>query len=140
VRPSIKVITLGVGDLERALAFYRDGLGLPTEGIVGTEFEDGAVAFFRLEGGLILALFPRDSLARDANLPPCPASPASFSIGHNVGSKAEVDSVLALAAKAGARIPQPARDRAWGGYTGYFQDLDGHLWEVVWNPAWEGQG
>jgi len=135
VKPSIKVLTLGVDDLDKALAFYRDGLGLPTEGIVGTEFEDGAVAFFRMEGGLILALFPRQSLAKDSKLAPGPPSPASFSIGHNVGSKQEVDAVMAQAAKAGARITDPAHDRAWGGYTGYFQDLDGHLWEVVWNPA-----
>jgi hypothetical protein len=139
MRPAIKVLTLGVADLEKSLAFYRDGLGLPTEGIIGTEFEDGAVAFFRLEGGLILALFPRDSLARDAKLPPGPSSPTSFSIGHNVGSKQEVDAVMALAAKAGARITDPPHDRVWGGYTGYFQDPDGHLWEVVWNPAWKEQ-
>jgi catechol 2,3-dioxygenase-like lactoylglutathione lyase family enzyme len=139
VRPKIKVLTLGVGDLDKALAFYRDGLGLPTDGIIGTEFEDGAVAFFRMEGGLILALFPRQSLGKDAKLTPGPPSAASFSIGHTVGSKQEVDAVMAQAAKAGARITDPARDRAWGGYSGYFQDLDGHLWEVAWNPAWEGQ-
>jgi catechol 2,3-dioxygenase-like lactoylglutathione lyase family enzyme len=137
MQPRITVITLGVSDLDKALAFYRDGLGLPTEGIIGTEFEHGAVAFFRMEGGLILALFPRESLAHDAKIAPGPAGPAAaFSIGHNVGSKQEVDAVIAQAANAGARITDAAHDRAWGGYSGYFQDPDGHLWEVVWNPAW----
>jgi hypothetical protein len=136
MKPKIKVLTLGVRDLEASLAFYRDGLGLPTKGIVGTEFEDGAVVFFELDGGLALALFPQTALARDAGLPVSPPSPA-FSIAHNVGSKQEVDEVMAQAASAGARITRPARDLAWGGYTGYFQDPDGHLWEVAWNPAWE---
>jgi catechol 2,3-dioxygenase-like lactoylglutathione lyase family enzyme len=136
MKPKIKALTLGVRDLEASLAFYRDGLGLPTKGIVGTEFEDGAVVFFELDGGLVLALFPLTALARDAGLPVSAPSPA-FSIAHNVRSKQEVDEVMAQAASAGARITQPARDLAWGGYTGYFQDLDGHLWEVAWNPAWE---
>lgn len=136
---SISVITLGVEDLENALAFYRDGLGLPTEGIIGTELEGGAVVFFRLHGGLILALFPRVELARDAGLEASEPSygAAEFSIGHNVGSKEEVDRLMAQAAAAGARIIDPGRDRVWGGYSGYFQDLDGHLWEVVWNPDLE---
>lgn len=134
MKPRITVLTLGVADLNAALAFYRDGLGLPTQGIIGEEFEDGAVAFFNLSGGLILALFPKSSLAKDSNLPLAASSPASFSIGHNVNSKAEVDAVLKQAQAAGATIPEPAGDRFWGGYSGYFQDLDGHLWEVVWNP------
>jgi catechol 2,3-dioxygenase-like lactoylglutathione lyase family enzyme len=137
MRPSIKVFTLGVRDLERSLAFYRDGLGLPTEGIVGTEFEDGAVAFFPLEGGLILALYPRQSIARDANLPLGEGDPVEFTLGHNVGSKEDVDRVMAEAAAAGATIADPAHDRVWGGYSGHFQDPDGHLWEVVWNPEIE---
>jgi catechol 2,3-dioxygenase-like lactoylglutathione lyase family enzyme len=136
MEPRIAVITLGVDDLERALAFYRDGLGLPTRGIVGTEFEGGAVVFFRLEGGLILALYPRAELARDAGLAASQPSfsAAEFSIGQIVGSKDEVDRVMAQAAAAGARIVDPGRDRVWGGYSGYFQDPDGHLWEIVWNP------
>jgi catechol 2,3-dioxygenase-like lactoylglutathione lyase family enzyme len=137
VKPRVKLITLGVDDLERSLAFYRDGLGLPTEGIIGTEFEYGAVVFFELNDALILALWPRASLARDANVAVAPPSPTDLSIGHVVGSKAEVDAVMAQAKAAGAKIPDPARDRFWGGYAGYFQDPDGHLWEVAWNPAWE---
>jgi len=137
MKPRIKVVTLGVDDLEAALAFYRDGLGLATKGIVGTEFEDGAVVFFEMNDGLVLALWPRTSLAKDAGLPAGPRSPGEFSLGHNVGSKAEVDAVMAQAAAAGARITRPAGETFWGGYAGYFQDPDGHLWEVAWNPAWE---
>lgn len=137
MKPRIKVVTLGVSNLERSLAFYRDGLGLPTQGIVGTEFEDGAVVFFNMNDDLILALYPKASLAKDANVSVSPPSPAEFSIGHIVGSKQEVDAVMQQAEKAGARITDPARDRFWGGYSGYFQDLDGHLWEIAWNPQWE---
>ena len=136
MNPSISVITLGVEDLERALGFYRDGLGLPTRGIVGTEFAGGAVVFFRLAGGLILALWPRAERARETGLEPGAPTfrAADVSIGHNVDSREEVDRVMAQAAAAGARIIDPGLDRVWGGYSGYFQDLDGHLWEVVWNP------
>lgn len=136
MKPRITLLTLGVDDLERSLAFYRDGLGWPSEGIVGAEFEHGAVAFFELEGGLRLALFPRDSLARDVGLPRQPASATELTIGHNVASRAEVDAVMAQASIAGAAIVKPAQDTFWGGYAGYFQDPDGHLWEVAWNPEW----
>ncbi len=128
------MITLGVGDLEKSLAFYRDGLGLSTEGIVGTEFEDGAVVFFNLNGGLILALYPRASLAKDGKVSVGPPSPAEFSIGHNVNSKQEVDAIIQQAERAGARITDPPHDRFWGGYSGYFADPDGHLWEIAWAP------
>lgn len=137
MRPRITVLTLGVDDLERAVSFYRDGLGLPTKGIVGTEFEHGAVAFFDLEGGLRLALWPRADLAHDAGIARGPASTTEVSLGHNVASRTEVNDVMAAAARAGARIVKPAADTFWGGYAGYFQDPDGHLWEVVWNPKWE---
>jgi hypothetical protein len=137
VKPRIKVITLGVADLENSLAFYRDGMGLPTEGIVGTEFEDGAVVFFNMNDDLILALYPQAALAKDAKVSAGPSSPAQFSIGHIVNSKQEVDALMRQAERAGAHITDPARDRFWGGYSGYFQDLDGHLWEIAWNPAWE---
>ena len=137
MKPQIKVITLGVSDLEKSLAFYRDGLGLPTQGIMGTEFEDGAVVFFNMNDDLILALYPKASLAKDAKVPVGQASPSEFSIGHIVKSKQEVDAVIMQAEKAGARITDPAHDRFWGGYSGYFQDLDGHLWEIAWNPEWE---
>ena len=137
MQPRITVITLGVDNLERSLRFYRDGLGLPTEGIVGTEFEHGAVAFFELQGGLKLAIFPRDDLARDANIAPGPPSATEFTIGHNVSSKAAVDAVMQQAENSGAAITKPAQDTFLGGYAGYFQDPDGHLWEIAWNPAWE---
>jgi catechol 2,3-dioxygenase-like lactoylglutathione lyase family enzyme len=137
MRPRIKVLTLGVGDLEKSLGFYRDGMGLPTQGIIGTEFQDGAVAFFNLNDDLILALYPKAALAKEAKVPVSPPSPAEFSIGHNVGSKQEVDAVMKQAEQAGAWITDPAHDRFWGGYSGHFQDLDGHLWEIAWNPQWE---
>jgi uncharacterized protein len=133
MKPFIKVLTLGVHDLEKSLAFYRDGLGLPTKGIVGAEFEGGAVVFFEFHGGLTLALYPKVQIAKDANLPVTQPSAVEFTLGHNVNSKAEVDAVLEQARVAGATV-DPARERAWGGYTGHFQDPDGHLWEVVWNP------
>ncbi|HEX2089375.1 MAG TPA: VOC family protein [Actinomycetota bacterium] len=134
MKPRITVITLGVDDLERALSFYRDGLGLPTEGIVGEEFEHGAVAFFDLQPGLKLAIWPRDDIAHDAGLARTPPSPTEFTIGHNVGSREEVDAVMSEAASAGATIVKAPHDTFWGGYAGYFQDHDDHLWEVVWNP------
>ena len=140
MQPRITVLTLGVADLERALRFYRDGLGFRTEGIVGAEFEYGAVAFFELSHGLKLALWPRASLAHDTGLPPGQPSSTELSIGHNVASKAEVDAVMAQAARAGAVITKPAQDTFWGGYAGYFQDPDQHLWEIVWNPQWNDLG
>jgi len=136
MKPRISVITIGVDDLERSLRFYRDGLGLKTEGIIGTEFEYGAVAFFDLEAGLKLALYPRSSLAHDSTLPLGPPSATELSLGHNVSSKQEVDAVMEQARKSGAVIVKPAQDTFWGGYAGYFQDPDRHLWEVVWNPQW----
>ena len=137
MRPRIKVVTLGVGDLEKSLAFYRDGLGLPTQGIIGTEFEEGAVVFFDMNDDLILALYPKSALAKDARVSAGPPNPAEFSIGHIVRSKREVDALMEEAEWAGAKIIDPAHDRFWGGYSGYFQDPDGHLWEIAWNPAWE---
>ena len=136
MKPRITLITLAVDDLERAVGFYRDGLGFATEGIVGTEFEHGAVAFFVLQEGLRLALWPRASLAHDTGLPVGAPSATEFSVGHNVGSREEVDAVMAQAKAAGAAIVKPAQDTFWGGYAGYFQDPDGHVWEIAWNPAW----
>ena len=127
-------ITLCVDDLERAVRFYRDGLGLPTQGIVGEQFEHGAVAFFELAQGLRLALWPRASLAHDAGLPVGPRSSTEVCLAHNVVSTGEVDAILAQAQAAGATIVKPAHDTFWGGYAGYFQDPDGHLWEVAFNP------
>jgi catechol 2,3-dioxygenase-like lactoylglutathione lyase family enzyme len=133
--PRITVITLGVDDLDRSLAFYRDGLGLATEGIVGREFAHGAVAFFDLQPGLRLALWPRTSIVHDCGLQPDPPSRTDLTLGHNVSSRAEVDAVMQQAQAAGATIVKPAQDTFWGGYAGYFEDPDRHLWEVVWNPA-----
>ena len=134
MRPRITVITVGVDDLERSLRFYRDGLGLPTQGIVGTEFEHGAVAFFDLQAGLKLAIWPRKSISHDSGIPESPASPTEFTLGHNVSSREEVDAVMEQARNAGATIVEEAQDTFWGGYAGYFQDPDGHLWEIAWNP------
>lgn len=135
MKPRVTVITLGVDDLDRALRFYRDGLGLRTEGIVGREFEHGAVAFFDLQDQLKLAIWPRRSISEDTGLPLGTNSPTEFTLGHNVASRAEVDAVMAQAASGGATIIKPAADTFWGGYAGYFQDPDQHLWEVVWNPG-----
>jgi catechol 2,3-dioxygenase-like lactoylglutathione lyase family enzyme len=134
MQPRITVLTLGVDDLERAVAFYRDGLGLKTDGIVGKEFEHGAVAFFDLQADVKLALWPRASLAHDAGLPVGMPCATELSLGHNVTSRDEVDAVMEQAARAGARIVKPAQETFWGGYAGYFQDPDQHLWEVAWNP------
>lgn len=134
MKPRVSVLTIGVEDLDIAVRFYRDGLGLETEGIIGEQFEHGAVAFFDLQPGLRLALWPRASIAHDSGIAAGPVSSTEFTIGHNVSSKPEVDSVMTKARAAGATIAKPAQDTFWGGYAGYFQDPDGHLWEVVWNP------
>ncbi|MFL1674432.1 VOC family protein [Paenibacillus dendritiformis] len=137
MKPRITVLTLGVDDLERAVTFYRDGLGLPTQGIIGQEFEHGAVAFFDLQAGLKLAVWNRKDLSHEAKVPLSPPSSTEMTIGHNVSSKEEVDIIMELARKAGATITVPAHEAFWGGYSGHFMDPDGHLWEIVWNPAWE---
>ena len=136
----IDIITLAVRDLDRALVFYRDGLGLESRGVIATEFVGndttpaGAIALFELRGGLILAIYPRTELAKDANVSLGPPKTGEFSIGHLVGSKSEVDDLLAQAEKAGAVLTDQAHDRPWGIYSGYFRDPDGHLWEIIWNP------
>ena len=135
MKPRISVLTIGVADLERSVEFYRDGLGLPTNGIVGREFEHGAVAFFELNGGLKLALWAQDDIAHDSGLAKEPASATSFTIGHNVARREEVNEVMEQAGRAGAEIVKPAQGTFYGGYAGYFRDPNGHLWEVVWNPA-----
>jgi catechol 2,3-dioxygenase-like lactoylglutathione lyase family enzyme len=126
MKPRVTLITLGVDDLAKSLAFYRDGLGWPGQGIVGEQFEYGAVAFFDLQPGLKLALWPRASLARDTGLAETPRSP--------VNTAHDVDAAMARAKAAGAKIVKPAGKTFWGGYAGYFADPDGHLWEVAWNP------
>lgn len=135
MHPRVSLLTLGVADLAASVAFYRDGLGWPTEGIVGTEFDHGTVAFFELEGGLGLALFPREHLAHDAGVPVNDTGTSMFTLGHNVRSRAEVDAVLEQARRAGGTVVKPPVATFWGGYAGYFRDPDGWLWEVAWNPA-----
>ncbi|MBS1888396.1 MAG: VOC family protein [Actinobacteria bacterium] len=136
-KAKIHAVTLGVADLERSLSFYRDGLGLPTDGITGTQYAGdettpaGAVAMFNLDDGLILSLYPRAELAKDAGLDPTGATRPTMSIGHFVDSRAEVDRLLDLAGDAGATIHGEAHERPWGIYSGYFSDPDGHLWEVL---------
>ena len=147
MKQRITALTIGVDDLERSLAFYRDGLGFQTNGIIGTEFKgdethpSGAAVMFELQNGLILALYPRTELAKDAKQPivvgVSKRSPTEFSIGHFVQSKEEVDALLKQAKAAGAIVTEEPHDRPWGIYSGYFQDPDGHLWEIVWNPAWK---
>ena len=143
MKPRISVITLAVDDLQKALEFYRDGLGLPSEGIIGTEYKsseidaEGSIALFELQGGLYFCLYPRTELAKDANRPVGSANPTEFSLGYAVNSMDEVDAFMRQAKEAGATITDEPRNRPWGIYSGYFQDLDGHLWEVLWNPALE---
>jgi len=133
----ITVITIGVDDLDNSVRFYRDGLGLSTQGIIGREFDHGAVAFFDLQAGVKLALWPRASIAHDTGIPLASPSATEFTLGHNVSSKQEVDAVMEQAKNAGASIVKAAHATFWGGYAGYFADPDRHLWEVVWNPQWE---
>jgi uncharacterized protein len=138
VEPRLDVITLAVADLELALAFYRR-LGLESKGIVATEWVDeatganGAIAMFKLESGLLLNLYPRDDLAKDAAIPVGRPQSGEFSLAQLVPSRDEVDELLQKAAAAGGTVT-PARDRPWGIYSGYFRDLDGHLWEIIWKP------
>ena len=142
IEPRIHVLTLGVSDLERALAFYR-ALGLESSGVIGTEFEGddttpaGAAARFELRDGLALMLYPRSELAKDANVP-LETTTGPFSIGHLVSTKADVDDVLARAEAAGATLTDEPHERPWGIYSGYFRDPDGHLWEIIWNPRQSG--
>ena len=139
MEPRVDVITLAVEDLERALRFYRDGLGFESRGVIGTQWTDeesganGAIAVFKFESGLLLSLYPRSDLAKDAAIPAGPARPGEFSLGQLVQSRAEVDELIEKAEAAGAAVTTP-RDRPWGIYSGYFRDLDGHLWEIIWNP------
>ena len=135
MKPRVSVLTLAVSDLDNALSFYRDGLGLPTEGIVGREFEHGAVAFFDLSDGLKLAIWAQDDLVHDTGLPKTPICTTAVSIGHNVLRREDVDDIMRKAMSAGAKLVKAPQDTFYGGYAGYFTDPDGHLWEIVWNPA-----
>ncbi|MGC1342187.1 MAG: VOC family protein [Candidatus Binataceae bacterium] len=125
----MSIITLGVYDFGKALRFYRDGLGFPTH-----NYKDGEdIVFFKMEGSW-LALYPRDKLAEDALSAPEGSGFSGVTMAHNVKSKAEVNQVVNLAVSVGAKLVKPPRDTAWGGYSGYFADPDGHLWEVAFNP------
>jgi uncharacterized protein len=141
MRATINFITLAVEDLDRSVAFYRDGLGWPTEGIIGQEFHDevtgadGTIAFFALDGGLMLGLYERANLAKDASLRPGPPSTTEFSLGLPAGSQAEVDELLRQAESAGGTLTAPAHMRPFGVYSGYFTDPDGHLFEIAWNSS-----
>lgn len=134
MKARISIITIGVDDLQRALVFYRDGLGFPTRGIVGTEYEHGAVAFFDLLNGQKLAVWSRKDMAHEAKVPLGSRSATEFALGHLVRNKSEVDALIEQARRAGAVVTDPPHDAFWGGYTGSFQDPDGHLWEIAWNP------
>ena len=130
MEPRISIVTLGVSDIERSVRFYRDGLGLPTD------YSSGNVALFQT-AGTWLGFYPREALAEDATVPSEGHSFTGVTLAHNVRSQPEVDAVLAEAHAAGATIVKPAQDLFWGGYSGYFADPDGHLWEVAWNPNFE---
>jgi catechol 2,3-dioxygenase-like lactoylglutathione lyase family enzyme len=134
MKARITIITLGVDDLDRSLTFYRDGLGLPTQGIIGQEFEHGAVVFFELQHGVKLALWPRTSIAHETDLPVHAPSATDLTLAHNVSSKEEVILVMQQAQAAGATILKAAQETFYGGYAGYFQDPDQHVWEIAWNP------
>lgn len=140
MKPRINVVTLAVDDLEKSLAFYRDGLGLPTRGILGRQFEGsdtepaGALGYFEMQEGLVFALYPRAELAKDAGLPNSGRSALEFSLGYFVSKREDVDALLHRAGSAGATVIGEPHDRPWGIYSGYFKDLDGHLWEIIWSP------
>ncbi len=146
MHPRINYIVLVVDNLARALEFYRDGLGLPTHGVIGDEFRDeetgaaGTIAVFELQGGLMLSLYERGNLARDAAVSLETPSSTDFSLGYLVNTKEEVAAVLERAKRAGATVTDSIHERPWGVYSGYFKDPDGHLWEVTWNPSMPANG
>ena len=132
MKPRISMITLGVGDLDASIRFYEEGLGLPRME------SPPEVAFFTL-AGTWLGLYSREALAEDATVSPEGGGFKGFTIAHNVASEEEVDDVLREAVAAGATLVKEAQKVFWGGYSGYFKDLDGHLWEVAHNPhVWIG--
>jgi hypothetical protein len=137
MKQRLNLLTLGVKDLQKSMEFFQNGLGWKTKGIVGTEFENGAVVLFDLHHGMILSLYERKNLAWDSNLSLQAESATEFSIGYFVNSRKEVDAIMEQAKKAGATITKPVQKAFWGGYNGYFQDIDGHLWEIGYNPSWK---
>nr|WP_314898561.1 VOC family protein [uncultured Deefgea sp.] len=127
MEPRVSFITLGVTDLARSLVYYRDILGLQPRSVKEN------VVFFEL-GQVCLALYPHDLLAEDAGVPHEGSGFRGITLAHNVRSPEEVDQLLATAAQGGGRLVKAGHKAFWGGYTGYFADPDGHLWEVAWNP------
>lgn len=134
MKPQVSIITLAVGNLEKSVRFYRDGLGWKTRGIVGADYEDGAAAFFDLQPGLCLALWPRESLAHQAGIAEQPPAVTEFILSQSVEEREQVDLALRMAAQAGGEVVKPAHDTLLGGHAGLFKDPDGHLWEIAWNP------
>ena len=141
MHPRLNVVTLAVRDLTTSLNFYRDGLGLPGK-LIGTEYEDsvsgasGAIALFELQAGLVLTLYPRSDLVKDANVTDTGGpSQVEFTLGYLTKSRRDVDALVRQATEAGARVTEAPRERAWGIYSGYFSDPDGHLWEIIYNRA-----
>ena len=130
MKPKISIITLGVSDLERSLKFYCEGLGFPREG------DGNNIGILKLEGTW-LSLYPREKLAEDATVTSEGNGFAGFTIAHNVKTKEEVDAILEFAVRSGGTLTKPAHDAFWGGYSGYFADPDGFLWEVAWNPMFD---
>lgn len=133
MEPRISIITLGVTDLDRSYKFYSEGLGFPT-----TRKPESGIVFFQTNG-VCLALYPLDKLAADIS-PSYPSEKGRFSgitLAHNTKSKKEVDVILTLAKKSGGKIEKQAQDVFWGGYSGYFSDPDGYLWEVAYADSWE---
>jgi catechol 2,3-dioxygenase-like lactoylglutathione lyase family enzyme len=126
----LSVVTLGVADLARSRRFYERGLGW-----AASQAGNDDVVFFQA-GGIVMALWGRAALAKDAQVSDDGEGFGGFALAHNVRDRAEVDSVLTKAAHAGARILKPGGETFWGGYAGYFADPDGHTWEVAWNPFW----
>lgn len=134
MKPHVSIITLAVGNLEKSVRFYRDGLGWKTRGIVGADLNHGAAAFFDLQSGLCLALWPRESLAHEAGIDVQAPAMTEFMLSHRVTEKSQVEEALQRAAQAGGQIVKPAHDTLLGGHAGIFKDPDGHLWEIAWNP------
>lgn len=135
MKQRINILTLGVNDLKKSLTFFRDGLGWKTQGIIGTEFENGETVVFELNNGMLFSLYERRNLAWDSGIAQQSESTTEFSIGYLVNNEEEVKIIMEQAEKAGAKIIKPAQKTFWGGYGGYFQDIDGHLWEIIHNPA-----
>ena len=129
MEPRLTLVTLGVADLDRAVAFYRDVVGWTPSQVLDD------VAFFDLNG-LVLALWLHSSLAAELEMAPDLGPYHGVALAHNARSREEVDALFATLARRGASIPKPPAATEWGGYSGYFEDPDGHRWEVAHNPGW----